>query len=207
MKRLVFVGAQGTGKTTMLKKFEGGQFELITEVVRNLAKQGLPINQMGYIATQDKVYAEYYKLLTQQISYISDRGLVDVIAYTMEALTRAMNEGKDDRLSMFNLMAMQLAALLQFNADNPDVVYCYFPIEFDVVDDGTRSTDEEYRKTIDSNIRAILDWAQIDYLEIRGSVEEREATLRNMIDTMSPVVLTPETKPKKRKPRAKKPVE
>lgn len=185
MKRLIFVGAQGTGKTTMLRHFLDKPFDTITEVVRKMAKEGMPINQCGYIETQDKVYAEYFKLLSQQHSYVSDRGLVDVIAYTLDAQKRAFNEMREDRLQMFNLTAMQMACLLQFNENNPDVVYCYFPIEFDVVADGVRSVDEDYRREIDDNIRTILKWAQIDYIEIRGTEEERWATLEKLIETMS----------------------
>ena len=61
----------------------------------------------------------------------------------------------------------------EFVKNNSDIVYIYFPIEFPVVDDGVRSTDEDYRKQIDNLIHDTLDGLGLGYLTVTGTPEER----------------------------------
>ena len=58
MKRLIFTGAQGTGKTTILNHFKNEGYNVITEVVRNLSKEGVKINEMGDESSQARIYDE-----------------------------------------------------------------------------------------------------------------------------------------------------
>ena len=57
----------------------------------------------------------------------------------------------------------------------------YFPIEFEVVDDGVRSLDEEYRREIDNNIKSILEELGINYYVMEGAQEERLEMMKNII--------------------------
>lgn len=174
MKRIILTGAQGTGKTTILNHFKEQGMNCITEVVRKLAKnQGVKINECGDIDGQQIIFNTYKDILSQQNDYISDRGLTDVVAYTTYLRERNSN--------LNILMLLQLMSLKEFNDKNDDIIYCYFPIEFDVVDDGVRSIDEEFRKEIDSNIKKLLDTIVKDYYIIRGTVEERIKQLESII--------------------------
>lgn len=167
MTRLVFVGAQGTGKTTILNMFRDRGVNVITEVVRNMVKEkGIKINQEGTAETQRMVFDEYFWRLSERKSYVSDRGLFDVIGYSMEQCRTA-----DD--AMTEEYGRELEMLKTFLKQNPDVIYVYFPIEFAVVDDGVRSTNENYRKAIDVNMHALLEKYLPDYLTVHGTVEER----------------------------------
>lgn len=169
MHRIVFTGAQGTGKTTVLNHYKENGKNAITEVVRKLAKKGVKINADGDEKGQTKIFKEYKKLLSEITpdGYVSDRGLIDVVAYTIYL----SKEGKVTK----EFAEKQLKALLKFRQENPDVTYCYFPIEFDVVDDGVRSQDEQFRKDIDTLIKYLLDTCKVNYITIRGTVEERIA--------------------------------
>ena len=82
MNKLVFTGAQGTGKTTMLNIFKDKFDVVITEVVRNLSKQGVKVNELGDYEGQKRIFDEYLKLLNNDKSFISDRCLIDVLTYT-----------------------------------------------------------------------------------------------------------------------------
>ena len=62
-KRIHFVGAQGTGKTTILNHYKEQGYNVITEIVRNLAKEGVNINEMGDVDGQKKIFSSYQKLL------------------------------------------------------------------------------------------------------------------------------------------------
>lgn len=163
--KIIFTGAQGTGKTTILNHYRD-RFPVITEVVRDLAKTGLKINEMGDEEGQHTIFETYVDRLTNTPSYISDRGLTDVFAYTWFH-HEVQNKISRDEISY------ESVTLLDFIEDNPDVIWCYFPIEFDVVDDGVRSTEEEFRHYIDRTIKELMDDAHIPYHTITGTVEER----------------------------------
>jgi predicted ATPase len=167
MHRIVFTGAQGTGKTTVLKKFESKGFNVITEIVRQLAQNGVKINKDGDEKGQTKIFKSYKEKLGELSieGYISDRSLVDVTAYTMHLV----DQGKISK----DYLEKQIKQLVRFKNENPDIIYCYYPIEFDVVDDGVRDLDEEYRKTIDENIQKLFKMVGIQPVVIKGTVEER----------------------------------
>lgn len=174
MARYIFTGAQGTGKTTILNHFRENGANVITEVVRNLTKQGVPINEQGTQEGQTTIFNEYVRLLSEQGPYISDRGLTDVTAYSYCL-------ADSDKLP-YSYAEAQLEQVKQFVKDNPDVVYFYFPIEFAVVNDGVRSTNEGFRTAVDQYIKYILKEAGIPYVEVRGTVEER---IKIVLGTMS----------------------
>lgn len=167
MHRIVFTGTQGVGKTTILKEMEKQGYTVITEVVRNLAKSGVKINKDGDEKSQTKIFKEYEKLLSNidVKGYFSDRSLVDVTAYTIYL-------SKHGKVSK-EFADKQVKKLKKFRVENPDVTYCYFPIEFDIVDDGVRSLDEEFRTEVDSIIKELLKECGITPIVISGSVEER----------------------------------
>lgn len=171
---MAFTGAQGTGKTTILKEFESQGKNVITEVVRNLSKNGVKINKDGGDADQKKIFSTYKKQLSvkDDKGYISDRCLIDVFAYTLY-LAQHNKVSKE-------IVNSQFKALKKFVSDNPDIIYCYFPIEFAVEDDGVRSLDEEYRKEIDNNIKSILSMLQIPFVIVKGTVRERVNIVNNV---------------------------
>lgn len=173
MARYIFTGAQGTGKTTILNHFRENGANVITEVVRNLSKQGVPINEQGTQEGQATIFNEYVRLLSEQKQYISDRGLTDVIAYSC----CAQESGRIDA----DFVRKQIDVLKQFTKDNPDVVYFYFPIEFPVVNDGVRSTDEAFRIKVDAYILDLLERVGLPYVKVTGTVEERIKIVENTI--------------------------
>ena len=176
MHRIVFTGAQGTGKTTVLNEFKNQGFKVVTEVVRQLSKQGVKINKDGDEDGQTKILGVYQELLSEVSleGYISDRCMVDVLAYSMYLA----EQGKVTD----EFVQVQKEQLVKFKNENPDIAYCYFPIEFGVVADGVRDTDEEFRAAIDHNIKAVLQEVGIQPIIVKGTVEERVAKVQRVIN-------------------------
>lgn len=181
MKRIVFTGAQGTGKTTLLNLYRDKFDIVITEVVRNLAKEGVKVNELGDCEGQERIYNEYLKLLSNKNSYISDRCLVDVFAYSLYLYDNARPDLKD---AFSEIVTKQSKKLREFFKLNPDIIICYVPIEFRVENDGFRSTNEDFRREIDSNIKFIL----FDYLKhentftIFGDIENRTKLVDKILE-------------------------
>jgi hypothetical protein len=59
--------------------------------------------------------------------------------------------------------------------------FIYFPIEFASVDDGVRSTNEEWRTKIDNQFRTNLIAMGRDYLTVTGSPNQRVEQILNYI--------------------------
>lgn len=171
--KIVFTGAQGTGKTTILNEFKDSM-DVITEVVRILHKTGIKINELGDDESQIMIFETYLKLLKEKSNYISDRCLFDVFAYTKYLY----NKGQISE----SVYKEQYEKLNKFVDENKDIIYIYFPIEFDIVDDGVRSLNTSFRYSIDKYIYDTLKEFGINFLTMRGSVEER---VRNMKFVMS----------------------
>ena len=172
--RILLVGASSTGKSTILKMMgeKYKDLKLITEVVRRLVKsEGLVINEGGRTATQKRIFDIYLKELEQD-NYVSDRCLVDVLSYSFANCS--LMDINDPEQSIFcNEIERQMIEVDKWFKNHDNVKLIYFPIEFDSVDDGVRSTDEEYRQSTDYFMKSILDYFEIDYLTVHGTPEER----------------------------------
>jgi len=172
--KYIITGAQGTGKSTILHCFED-KMDVVTEVVRNLSKdKNIKVNERGDEEGQDMIFNTYKEIFNNKKGpFISDRGLTDVMSYTCYL----MRTGKVSE----EFLQKQVNEFIDFQDNNKDIVYFYTPIEFDVVDDGFRSLNEDFRKEIDKNIKDFLIGFNVDYIEVKGTVEERVETIENVM--------------------------
>lgn len=176
MSQINFTGAQGTGKTTLLNMFKDRVtkgYIFNTEVVRNIIKtRGINFNEGGDGRSQEYIFMAYLNFLIENKNedYISDRCIIDPLAYSIWLYR---NNRIDKSIVDFQLRTTE-AAIRNGYLKN---VY-YFPIEFDVVNDGVRSTNEKFRHEIDAIIRDIL-YSMVDKYpgfiayELSGTPEER----------------------------------
>lgn len=176
--KICLTGAQGTGKTTTLRLLQEQEclkdHVFITEVVRKLARdQGIQINRLGNDESQELIFNTYLDIFHDTPRFVSDRGLTDVMAYTIDGVS-------NHQVKMGTLEKLE-SRMEMFTQENPRVLYIYFPIEFPGVEDGVRDTDEEYRKAISDNILDVLDKMGVEFLVVHGSPEERVHQILDMI--------------------------
>ena len=60
--------------------------------------------------------------------------------------------------------------------------YIYFPIEFESVDDGVRSVNEDWREKIDKEFQLLLEGVRKPYLTVTGSPLQRVEQILNFIN-------------------------
>ena len=169
IKRIALVGASSTGKTTVyeLLKNRLTDYRFINESTRTVKRYGFPINEEGTSETQLAISNFHLEALLSPNNLLLDRGYIDLIVYTrhmdVSPFTRNYIEDTFERVH------------------KEYTHYIYFPIEFAAVDDGERSVNEEWRKTIDEEFRNILGDLDQPYLTVTGSPLQRVEQILNFI--------------------------
>jgi GTPase SAR1 family protein len=173
--KIGFCGTMSVGKTTLvnalkeLPEFKDYQFR--TERSKYLMELGIPLNTDSTIKGQIVFLAERAsELMCENI--ITDRTVVDVIAFTKAAKSIDYHEAED-----FIHLATRML---------PEYDYLFYvsPEGVDIEDNGVRETDIEYRNLIDFIIKHQLEtykWRIKNLINIKGSTEERIAQVKSAL--------------------------
>lgn len=169
-------GAQSVGKTTLLnalrseKAFKG--FAICDEVTRRVKSYGLPINEDGTNVTQRLIMQEHIVNVFMHDDMITDRTVLDGLVYS----SYLFKKGKIDASTM------KLARNV-YNKVRPlyDHLF-YISPEFDIVDDGERSVDLQFRNEIVETFESFIAKENIIVTRIKGSVRERVNTIINILE-------------------------
>lgn len=159
--RIALVGASSTGKTTVfeLLKKELPQHRFSSEIARTAKSYGFPINEGGTDLTQLVVSNLHLEALLHPGNLVLDRCYLDLVVYT--DIMRNLSPG------VVNYIHDTWKKL-----KSKYTHYIYFPIEFDLVKDGVRSEDEEWRREVDRRFKDLLE-EDCKYLQVSGSPQER----------------------------------
>lgn len=170
IKRIALIGASSTGKTTVfeLLKTKLPKYEFINESTRTVNSYGFPINEKGTSNTQLAISSFHLEALLKPGNLILDRCYMDLIAYSnfMPEIDTATHSFIEDTWN---------------RVKDEYTHYIYFPIEFKSVDDGIRSTNEEWREKIDNEFRLLLEGVRRPYLTVTGSPLQRVNQIINYI--------------------------
>ena len=171
--KIGFIGAQGTGKTTLLNAVHEilPHFKKCTESTRWVKSLGFDINELGTDLTQELILMKHLDNLFLNDEMLTDRTLIDCFVYT-----EWLYENGKVSLETLNKTRAAMDKLLY----NYDMIF-YLPIEFEVEDDGVRSVNDSFRKEIDTKFKTIVDTLGIPSLT--GSIEERTQQVINFINT------------------------
>lgn len=180
MIKIGMAGAQGTGKTSMAEAMltHGfNLFKLVPSTARQIKEYGYPINReatelsqilvplLRMIDESEQMTNKYTRFNHQGI--ISDRTLIDSLAYTMYQVANVWDDGAFIEHVTFRLTQMYMRT---YN------IVLYFPVYWDSVDDGVRDSDEAYRREIDLNIKSALELLDIEYLTVPNVSPEMRAS-------------------------------
>lgn len=170
--KIGLLGAQGTGKTTLLESVHGylPEYEKCTEVTRWVKSLGVDINEGGSDLSQQLVLMKHLENLFLHDYMITDRTLIDGYVYTWW-----LNKQGQVSDNMVHKTEDAMHRLLH----HYDLLF-YLPIEFDVVDDGVRSIDNTFRNEIDAKFQIVVETFQIPSL--CGSIDQRVSALLTHFD-------------------------
>jgi nicotinamide riboside kinase len=166
-------GAQGVGKSTLIKELQAQPdliegCVLITEIVRTLAAQGIKINKGADHKSQMIILEEHYKNTLRYDKMITDRCALDAFTYaTWDYLNGAYTYEQHK----------EHEAIFLDTIKNYDLIF-YIAPEFEIVNDGFRSTDAIYQKEIHELFLKAIRKYNLRVMAISGSVEDRMEKLR-----------------------------
>ena len=167
-------GTMSVGKTTLVNALkETEQFKdyaFRTERSKSLMEQGIPLNTDSTLKGQTIFLAERCAELIQH-SIITDRTVIDVMAFTMNAksIPYQDKENFEDYASEF---------IREY-----DHIFYISPYGIPIEDNGVRETDEHYRDIIDFTITTLIKkyGHRCPSIEkISGSTDERIQQILNI---------------------------
>lgn len=165
MPRIALSGSHSTGKSTILNELKqideiNNRFTFIDEVLRSIKKEGHQINEMGDDNTQKIVMA---KFLEHSIipNSILDRCALDGVVYTTYLYEK--NQVKRSTLRIAESI---------FENTFYDIHF-YIEPEFDIVSDGIRSENYEFRNRIAEIFEDYIRLYSIKHVRLKGNVNER----------------------------------
>lgn len=166
--KIAITGSFGTGKTTLANHVaEAKGFTLLPEVARVMAEEGYKLDKEITAEIEHEMFLRQVALECHQGPYISDRCLVDLLAYSAVLF-------END----FELLWTISRALRDAKYD----VIIYLEPEFPIENDGVRSTDGEFQKIIDDRIKSILKGLNLTHHKVSGSREERLSQVLKIIE-------------------------
>jgi len=174
-----FTGAQSTGKSTLLERCKLDEkfrkFDFEPEVTRWVKKTyGLAINEEGDDTTQLSILSRHLHnyLYYKNKDVIMDRCILDGLVYT----TYQYCQEKVSR-GVYDYAELLFKKLI----DKVDIIF-YTEPDIELVDDGERSVDEEFRETIIKLFEEAIDHYDIKVVRLSGSVENRMNIIYNTVN-------------------------
>ncbi len=165
--KIGFCGTMSVGKTTLVNTLkelpEFKDYTFKTERSKYLMELGIPLNTDSTLKGQCVFLAERASELMQE-NIITDRTIVDIIAFTEAAKSINHHEAKDFIQLAINLL--------------PEYDYIFYvsPEGVKMEDNGVRETDLKYRDLIDFIIQNFISKYKYkikNLYTIKGSTEER----------------------------------
>ena len=179
--RIAFTGAQGTGKTTLIRALSNylPNYTVYEELVRGLAKTSkVKINKEADDASQDIISTEHLRVAVESYysnkNVIFDRCVLDSYVYAKDSYDR--------KLISKSCVEYATSVIDIINRYYPYDMVIYIPPKLDLVEDGVRDTNVEYRDNIDSIFREVITWHKCNYTLTSVKLDERINEVVNIVN-------------------------
>ena len=172
--KIGFTGVSGSGKTTVAKLLKDKyNLSVVPGPGRKLKELGYNINEDGDIETQKAALDIHIEDLNKD--GIFERVILDAVVYTKYLVENKKTIAR----SFLDLIEKASIELM----GKYDIVF-YIKPEFDLVPDGIRSTDLDFRNICSSYYDYYIDTYGINVVNLSGSIDERFKTAVNAIDSV-----------------------
>jgi GTPase SAR1 family protein len=165
--KIGITGAQSVGKTTLLNAlrsepmFQG--YEICDEVTREIKDMGFDINEAGSDLTQVLIMQKHIVNIFMNERMLTDRTALDGFVYTMYLYLHH----KVDQNTLHKARRIYDKTITEY-----DHLF-YIRPEFDIVDDGVRSTDLQFRDEIVDIFEGLISEIPRPVSVLTGSVRDR----------------------------------
>jgi thymidylate kinase len=176
-----FTGPQCTGKTTLLracKEIYSDRYDFVDEVTRLVKRQfGVQINEAGNDLTQCLIINKHIEnslMSSEKQGIILDRCILDGLCYTGYLYI-------ENKISKW---VMDYAKGVYFKIiDKIDYIIYPDPSDVELVDDGERSIDVDFRNKMIETFETVIDGAygcniKNKIVRVKGTVEERMEAIK-----------------------------
>jgi len=173
-----FTGAQSTGKTTLLNilKSKNKDINFIDEVTRRINREyDLPINESGSTLTQLMIIADHVANIFRKYDsdlVILDRCIIDGLVYS-----EWLYDNNNISISMIDLATEIYHSIYK----KYDIIFYTDPKDVEIVDDGERSIDKQFRDDIISSFDYRIKSLN-NVVVLSGTVEERLETVKKTFE-------------------------
>lgn len=186
--KVTFVGAHGTGKTTLVNALRehmtslGIMCSITPEVPRIVCENA---GDRTFFRRGNNSLLKQAVLLVGQPVYegdtsagdesilLCDRAILDHWAYTRHSFMQELESQN---------VLRPLDSIVAKHCRSYNFIF-YVPIEFAPQDDGTRESDREFQRAIDEEIRELLKTYKLAYHIINGTVPERVAQVMSVLNS------------------------
>jgi len=180
--KIAFTGAQGTGQTTLLNELKqmfpyspdsymGAQYTFIDEITRNMLKHGLSINEKGTDVTQLLIMNSHLKNVLAG-NVVMDRCALDGVVYTRYLHNRGQ---------VSDWVMDYAERVFQMIISEYDYLFYLVP-EFDLKDDGTRSTSIDFRNQIVDIFNTYILECEIPVIRLTGNLQQRINQIKEAVN-------------------------
>ena len=167
-----FLGADSTGKTTLIRRLQdqfGESINFVTEVARSVIHNGYPLGKNASVESYVELSRQYqekiFNCYQSNKLFISDRTSLDPLCYAIVNQSLPRPQVRSEFIDFLRT---------QWKIDSLNFhTYFYFPVEFPLSKDGIRVPDEEYRQKVDSTMQELIYSSGKKVVHITGNPEER----------------------------------
>jgi len=165
--KIGITGAQSVGKTTLLNALRSEKlfrdYAICDEVTREIKEMGFDINEAGSDLTQILIMQKHIVNVFMYDNMLTDRTALDGLVYT--TYLNMHKKVSDTTLKKAKVMYDRIISQYDY--------LFYIRPEFDIVDDGVRSIDPNFRDEISEIFEGFITELPREITIVSGSVRER----------------------------------